>query len=83
MVSAVGTLELGVKFCSLHTFKSVSYGTAHLRRVLFALFELFAWIHALGFSFAWNTDSNIFKNNIAEVSIIADENSDFFFCDNE
>lgn len=46
MVSAVGTLELGVKFCSLHTFKSVSYGTAHLRQVMFALFELFAWIHA-------------------------------------
>lgn len=42
MVSAVGTLELGVKFCSLHTFKSVSYGTAHLRQVMFALFELFA-----------------------------------------
>lgn len=57
-----------------------------MTKVLFALFESFARIDALEFSFALNIDINIFKAILQEVSIRADEKSEFiyiFICDNE
>lgn len=51
-----------------------------------SLFEPFAQIYALEFSFALNTDMDVFKVILQEVHIIADENSQFisiFICDNE